>query len=389
MPRPPSLAVYLPGLAGGGAERAQVNLAPAFVERGVDVTFVLHQATGENLARVPRQAQVVSLEAGRTLGALPKLAAYLRRTRPDILISNLGHNNVLALWANKLAGEVAQVVICQQSVMTQERDEAGTWQHRALPHLYRLFSHWAARVIPVSQGVAQDLISFAGVQPQRVSVIENPVVFAAVDESNASVPHPWLRAKEHPLFVAAGRLVPTKDFGSLLRAFARLDTKLAARLMILGEGPLRGELEALASTLGVSDRVAFVGFAADPYPYFRAADALVLTSRHEGFGNVLIEAMACGTPVVSTDCPVGPAEILCGGRFGALVPLDDLPALTRAMQDVLRARPDAAALRARARDFHVDAIAERYLEVFASVAPSFRSALSPRSRESPAPPALT
>ena len=370
-----SVAIYLPNLAGGGAEVSMVRLAREFCDRGLEVTFVLHEIVGELSSQVPPRARLVSLRAGRTLAALPGLARYLRTHRPDILLSSLGHNNLAAIWARKLAGVDTAVVICQHNTLSRESSANGKWQYRILPALYRTFADEADGIVAVSRGVAEDMVSVAGLAPDRPSVIHNPVVSASMrmsDESSSADSrasgHPWFEDPGVAVFVAIGRLVPQKDFATLIRAFAQLDGDPLPRLAILGEGPLRADLEALAAELGVRDRVGLLGFVEDPQQYVRRASALVMSSVYEGFGVVLVEAMACGTPVIATDCPHGPAEILDGGRFGRLVPVCDPAALAQAMRDALAGdHPSRAALRARAAEFDVERAADRYLDLFERV----------------------
>jgi glycosyltransferase involved in cell wall biosynthesis len=388
-----SLAIYLPDLGGGGVERMRVNLAHAFIQRGIDVTFVLHQARGQNLALLPPAARVISLEASRTLAALPGLVRFLRAHRPDVLLSSLGHNNVLALCARDLARVQTRVVVCQHNALSRESKAFARWQYRILPQLYRLLLPRADAVVAVSKGVADDMSRAARLARERISVIYNPVVSPAfeVGPDGHGAPHPWFDNPATPVFVGMGRLVPQKDFPTLIRAFAALDRSLDARLMILGDGPLRAELAALAEELGVGPRVELTGFKSDPLPYLRRAAALVMSSSYEGFGNVLVEGMACGTPVISTDCPYGPAEILDNGAFGPLVPVGDAPALARAMGDVLTSRPSPDRLRARAAEFTVAPIAEQYLDVFSAVSPqvaSWRAAAGGGHQQAASPPRL-
>jgi glycosyltransferase involved in cell wall biosynthesis len=386
--------MYLPDLGGGGVERMRVNLAHAFVQRGIDVTFVLHKAQGENLALLPAAARVISLDAPRTLAALPGLVRFLRDQRPDVLMSSLGHNNVLALGARDLAGVDTKVVVCQHNALSEESRAIERWQYRILPQLYRTFLPRADAVVAVSHGVADDMARAAGVARQSISVIYNPVVSPAFEAAparpgnGAGRLHPWFDDPGTPVFIGMGRLVQQKDFATLIRAFAAVDGSHNARLMILGDGPLRGDLARLAERLGVAPRVDLAGFKENPLPYVRRATALVMSSTYEGFGNVLVEGLACGTPVISTDCPYGPAEILGHGEFGRLVPVGDAGALAEAMADVFRNRPAPERLRARADEFKVARITERYLDLFASISPrvaSWRGATAPSApRDRPA-----
>jgi glycosyltransferase involved in cell wall biosynthesis len=219
-------------------------------------------------------------------------------------------------------------------------------------------------IVAVSEGVADDLVSEVGLPRSAIRVIYNPVVTPEL-AARAEEPlvHPWLVPGSAPVLLAAGRLSAQKDFPTLLRAFARVRAARPARLIILGEGELRAQLEAQAVALGLGEDVQFPGFVENPYAYMRRAGVFVLSSAWEGFGIVLVEAMACGAPVVSTDCPVGPAEILEGGRYGPLVPIGDDGALAHAILSALDCPMDPERLRARAGDFALEKIGRQYLEV--------------------------
>ena len=357
--------MYLPNLRGGGVERMRLNLVPALEARGFEVAFVLDRAEGELLDAVPASVKVTVLGAPRTLAAAPRLAAHLRRERPDILLSGLGHNNVVALAAGRLSGASTRIVVSQHNYLSLEARAFNDPRYRVLPLLYRLALPFADGVIAVSQGVADDMAAATGLRRSRINVIHNPVVTADLAaRAAAPVGHAlakaWLDDGARPVLVAAGRLVAQKDYPTLLRAFARLRAARACRLMILGDGPLLGELRALAEALGVEDDVLFAGFMANPHPCIKRAAVLVLASRYEGFGNVLVEALAAGTPVVSTDCPAGPTEILEGGRFGRLVPVGDAGALADAVAATLDRPVDREHLSAAAKRFSAAAIADAY-----------------------------
>jgi glycosyltransferase involved in cell wall biosynthesis len=228
-----------------------------------------------------------------------------------------------------------------------------------------LFLGRAHAVVAVSEGVADDLAVRATLLRRRISVIYNPVVFPGFyDRMLEPVNHPWLAADAPPFLLAVGRLVEQKDFATLIAAFAIVVRSKNLRLIILGEGPLHDDLMARAESHGVADRVSFAGFQANPLPFMRKAAVLVMSSAYEGFGNVLVEALACGTPVVSTDCPYGPKEILESGRFGRLVPVGDKEAMAEAIIATLEHPLPKEILQARGHEFTVERSADDYLKLF-------------------------
>jgi glycosyltransferase involved in cell wall biosynthesis len=361
-----SLTIYLPDLSGGGAERLQLDLAPLFIAAGLEVTFLLNRAHGELLSQVPAEARVVSLDVPRQMGALIPVMRYLRRERPDLFVVHTEHASILAVWARALAFSASRVVVCQHNTLSAQ-GRRPSWQFRMLPFLSRLFLGWADRIVAVSAGVADDLPTSCGISRERVTVIYNGVVgrdFAF--KLAAPIDHPWFGGQV-PVIVAAGRLVAQKDFATLITAFAAVARERDVRLVVLGEGPLRPALQDLAKSLGVAERIDLTGFHENPLPYLREAALVVLSSRNEGFGMVLAEALACGTPVVSTDCPHGPAEILEHGRYGRLTPVGDAAALAEAILATLNAPPSREAMKSRGTTFTTAASAERYLDLFNDV----------------------
>lgn len=361
-PRPLSLAVYLPDLSGGGAERLHLRLASEFLSAGVQVTFLLDREGGELMEAVPSACAIKVLGVERQIKALPKLVAYLRREPPDILLCNMEHMNVMAVLARGLARAPTRIIATQHNAFS-EQIRRPSWQWRALPRIYRAVLPRADAIVTVSSGVADDLARVAGLDRGSMTVIHNGVVTSDFAERMAGEPeHPWF-SDAAPVILAMGRFVPQKDFETLIDAFGRLAPQSPARLMILGDGPLRSRMAEQIGRLGLTERVALPGFVDNPLPWLRQARLFVLSSRFEGFGNVVAESLGCGTPVVSTDCPYGPAEILGGGAYGALVPVGDPDALCGAMLAALGAEPDRAGLMERAQTFSVARCADRYLDL--------------------------
>ena len=361
---PPSICFFLPSLNAGGAERVMLNLARAFAERGLHVDMVLPKADGPYLAQVPQTVRVVDLQAPRVLASLPALVRYLRRERPAVLLSATDHANVVVLWARRLARVPDRVVVSVHSTLSITAQHAPQMRGRVMPFFVRRFYPWADKVVAVSKGVAEDLIECTGLPRERIQVIYNPVVTPEINSlAESPLDHPWFVSGKVPVVLGVGRLAAEKDFPTLIRAFARARKQRGARLVILGEGEERPNLEALIRELGLGADVALPGFVDNPYAYMARAAVFVLSSAWEGFGNVLVEAMAVGTPVVSTDCPGGPAEILDGGKYGSLVPVGDVAALAGAVSAALDKTHRAERLKRRAKEFSLERITRQYMEV--------------------------
>jgi len=388
------LAIFLRSLVGGGgAERMMVTLAGALQERGHRVDLVLARAVGNFFDEIHPEVRVVDLgvrtilpalpallrrpaegiwmlpaflppATPRVLGAIPALERYLRRERPDAMLSALNYSNLAAVWARRLAGVPTRLVVSERNTLSVRAERSSERSLRALPTMIARFYAWADAVTAVSDGVADDLARITGIPRAAITTTWNPVVSPALAAAAAEpLDHPFFRPGEPPVVLGAGKLRPQKDFGTLLDAFARLRAKRPARLVILGEGPEAGALRVRARRLGVSSDVSFEGFVANPFAYMARAAVFALSSAWEGLPAVLIQAMACGCPVASTECPSGPAEILEGGAHGPLVPVGDPGALAAAILRLLDAPTDREQLRRRAADFSVDRVAERYLAV--------------------------
>lgn len=358
-----TIALYLPSLSGGGAERVMLNLSRGFAEKGYVVDLVLARAEGPYLEDVSEGVQVVDLKAGRVLHSLPGLVRYLRKKRPATLLSALDHANIIALWAGRLSRVPTRIVISVHSALSMYSQNAASMRDRLMPLWAKLFYPWADLIIAVSQGVADDLLSSVRLSCKKVRVLYNPVVMPELkDKAGEPVFHPWFFQSEIPVILGIGRLNKVKDFPTLIKAFKFVRKSRHARLLILGEGEEQPFLERLVQQLGLHHDVQLYGFVDNPYQYLAHAAVFVSSSMHEGFGNVLAEAMACGCPVVSTDCPVGPAEILGNGEHGFLVPVGDVKALAGAIITTLDAPPDRIALKRRAADFYLDNICNKYLE---------------------------
>ena len=374
------VALFIRSLAGSGAERVVVNLANGLDGQGYRVQLVLGDATGPFLDHVSPGIEVFDLavqrkavvfdfirapgrflelratawgsRAGRIMLGVPRLARYIDAEQPDVLISALDHGNVAAVIAAKLSVYKPDVVVTQHCNLTSDVITS----RRKPGKIYALVKRYypeATAIVGVSEGVSADLTAHIPSAAERISTIYNPVVDEDLAERAREEPdHPWFASPSgEPLIVTVGKLKKQKDHATLLRALARLRQDVPARLVIFGEGPERAALEHLAEQLGIADTVSLPGFTANPFAAMARADVFVLSSTYEGLPTVLIEALACGCPVVSTDCPSGPEEILEQGRYGSLVPVGDEAALAETMRTVLQNRPCRDVLKARGQLF--------------------------------------
>jgi glycosyltransferase involved in cell wall biosynthesis len=362
--RPGSVALFF-AAKGGGVQRGRVTIANALRERGLAVTCVLPEAKGPFLEQLAPSVTLVDLKTRRPHTLVRRLARYLRTERPAALIVSQQHAIVAALLARRLAGVDVPLTAIQHNTLSelcaQSRRRTVRW---LLPWAARFLFRFADQVCAVSAGVARDLAAVTGLPLGAIRVVYNPTVRPEIAELAAqNSGHPWLDAKDRPVVLGAGNLIPIKDFGLLIRAFAQVRRTRPARLVILGEGDERPGLERLSRELGVAADVDLPGFTPNPYAFMARADLFVLSSRVEGMPNTVIEALACGCPVVATDCPSGPAEILENGRYGPLVPVGDDAALAAAIEASLEAVPDREELRRRAADFSVERAVDRYLDL--------------------------
>ena len=376
----PRIALFVADLEGGGAQRKMVTLANAFAERGYPVDLAAAEASGVLLDQLGPGVRLLPMAGAwarapwfrakkrrRVLSCAPRLARYLRREQPAVLMSTSHSVNVTASVAAWLARAPTRLVLRIDSLLSRSPELAGTrGQKRRLRRARRFFAR-ADRIIAISRGVGEDLLEQIEFPRERLTAIHNPIQLVDL-EKNALKPHPhlWLTSPVPPVVLSVGRLVEQKDFPTLLRAFARVRAQMDARLLILGEGVLRDELTELIRELDLEPDVDLPGFDPNPAAAMARANVFVLSSAWEGFGNVIVEAMACGCPVVSTDCPSGPSEILDGGRFGPLVPVGDDAALASAILATLEQPTPSDLLIERAGDFAVDRVAARYLEVLLS-----------------------
>jgi glycosyltransferase involved in cell wall biosynthesis len=333
------VALFVSSMQGGGAQRTMLKLANGIAARGYAVDLVLARAEGPYLNEVDPRVRILDLAASRVLLSLPGLIRYLRRERPGAMVSALNYVNIVALWARALARVPTRLVISERNTISLSAQRSARRRERWVGRLAGVFYRWADAVVAVSSGVGDDLARVTKLPPGRIRVIYNPVVTPELAErARMPLDHPWFQDGEPPVVLGVGRLTEQKDFSTLIRAFARIRARREARLLILGDGPLRAQLQELAGSLGLGGEASLPGFEPNPYAYMSRASVFVLSSRWEGLPGALIEALYCGPRVVATDCPSGPREILAAGNYGQLVPVGDDAAMAEAIERALEGR---------------------------------------------------
>ena len=358
-----SIAILLPDLRGGGAERVMVNLAQEFARLGHRVELVLLRAEGEFLSEARATFSVVTLGVNRFRAVPWSLSRYLRKRKPDVLIANMWPLTAAAVSGRALSRYRCWLVLVEHATLTNQYRSWGRLTRLMMGLSIAVTYRCADVVAAVSKGVANDTAGLARLPRERVVVVYNPVRKRppASAKALASVTSLWNCVVGRRI-LTVGSLKDQKNHPLLLRAFAKISCP-DNKLMLLGQGDREPILRALAAELGISDRVIFAGFHADPSPFYATADLFVLSSDYEGLPTVLIEALSFGLPVVSTDCPSGPAEILDHGRYGTLVSVGDAAALACAMDEALSRPHDREALKRRARDFDPEKAAAAYLNL--------------------------
>lgn len=356
------IALFIPSLGGGGAEKMMVKLANYFVDQGLEVDLILVRKSGVYLDTVHEQVNIIDLKSTRTLTSLPNLVLYLRKNQPKAILSALSHANIICIIAKKISRTKCVTVLSQRNIASNQLNT----------NIKNFFSlkllTWAYNssdaIVAISEGVKEDLVAKLGINRNLVHTIYNPAYPSDVNIDNLIKPlHPFFHLQDKPqIIIAVGRLEPVKDFATLIKAYSLIYNKINTRLIILGQGSELNYLIELTEKLNLSDFVSFPGFVEEPYSFMKYSDLFVSTSKSEGFGNVVVEAMACGTPVVATDCPSGPAEILEGGLWGSLVPIGDFEKLADTILQSLSmdCKPNVTE---RARQFSIDKIASQYYQL--------------------------
>jgi glycosyltransferase involved in cell wall biosynthesis len=363
-PKKKLITIFISFSGQGGVERMVCNLAQGFLDMDYEVDMVLARAGGEHLGSIPEGVRQVRLGTRHTFSALPAFTAYLRREKPSVLLAAKDRAIKVAVVARFLArsntflvGRIGTTV--SAALEGRHPLKRFSW-FLGIRSFYRLTDH----IVAVSEGVAKDVIRITSLPPGRVTTIRNPVVTPGLYKLAAEpVSHPWFQDTRIPVIIGIGRLTKQKDFSTLIRAFAKVRREKECRLLVLGDGKQLPELKTLAAKLKVENDIDLPGFLANPYSVLSKCSLFVLSSRWEGSPNALTEALALGIPVVSTDCPSGPREILNDGEFGRMVPVGDVDSMAAAISRTLDAPPESDYLREAVKEYEVRNSAISYLKV--------------------------
>jgi len=365
-----TIAIFIPNANYGGAQKVIINLIQEFSKQDISIDLLLGKAEGIYFNQIPKTINIVDLDSSRLIKTLPKLIDYLKKNKPDVLMSTPAVANVIAAIAQKISGISTKLILREAIHYSTEtanvsfKKQPTFWiALRLVPLLYP----WADKIIAVNPKVAEDIAKVTNISSDKIYPINNPTITLNVlEKSKEPIQESWfqeINRDKNYIILGVGRLANQKDFPTLIKGFAMMRKQYQAKLIILGEGENRYQLESLISDLNLTTDVIMPGFVSNPYAYMAKASVFVLSSVWEGSPNTLIEAMACGTPVVSTDCLSGPREILENGKYGKLVKVRDYEALADAIIQTLTSENNRDFLRERAKDFSVSDIAQEYLQV--------------------------
>ncbi len=357
------IAVLIPTMAGGGAERVFLNLIKGFVREGVNVDLLLLDKEGSYVNEIPNEVRIIELEGGRVIKMVPSLIRYLKSAKPMSLLVAMNYVNVIAIIAKFIARSETKVVITEHNNRSIAASNNRGPISSITKLLMKIFYPYADEIVAVSNGVADDLVDYASIARAKITTIYNPVITdELIEKSKESVDHEWFNSNV-PVVIGVGRLNKQKGFDVLIKAFELVRKEIKAKLIIFGEGEQRHELQNLIKNKNLGEDILLYGFVSNPYKYMRNANLYVLSSNFEGLPTVLIEALACDTPVISTDCPSGPQEILAGGKFGTIVEVGNSEELANAIVGHLRSDMDLTKSDEHQKKFKSSFVTKEYLKL--------------------------
>lgn len=367
MARKKKILFFIYQMGAGGAARTLLNILNHIDRENFEPILVTLNFEGSYEKFLKQDIKFIKLSTNRLRKSIWPLAKIIRQERPDLIFSTIPVYNTVATLARMLSFTRTKGIVREAAYL------GGDWKTKVKLRLFGLLYRTSERVIALSEGVKQNLINRYGIAERKITVIYNPIDLKQIEYQiqSGKLPseHELIFQRAEKTIVTAGRLVPEKDQATLLKAFANVRKQIDAQLIILGEGELKKTLVKQADTLNIADKVHFAGFVNNPYIYFKRADLFVLSSLNEGFGHVLVEALAAKVPVLSTACKPGALEVLANGEYGTLVPLRDAHQMSEKMYDLLMLSDDAKEAITtkgyeRAKMFSVEKIVRQYEQVF-------------------------
>lgn len=357
---------FFPGtLSLGGIGKLFINLIEDYSSKGIPVDIFLTKKEGVFLNQIPNNVRIFEGK-GRASNSILEFIKYLRNEKPSAVISAREYLNIINIICCMITLNRTKAVVSLHTNQSTEDKYNKNINKSGYKNIYfialaKILYKIPSKIIAVSEGVADDFAYRMGINRNNIKVIYNPVYKALSSESEYNDPvYKKFIEKSDRYIIGVGRLTHQKDFFTLIKSFSIVKAKHNVSLLILGEGPLRSELQDLIHKLGLSQSILLLGYVSNPLYYIKRASLLVVSSQYEGFGNVLVEALGVGTPVVSTDCPSGPSEILEQGKYGKLVPVGDAVEMSNAIIETLMHEHDSSSLIKRAKDFEVSTIGNQY-----------------------------
>lgn len=352
------IAIFVNDLTVSGLSRTAINLSDGFEQLGYNVDLLLVSAKGDLHSSVPEHINIVELGSGK-FELRRSMLAYLKEESPDRLYSITAH--YIPLQTVALSSTNVSLYLIQGTIRSGRT--LGLKKYLKYRIMENLFFHYAKGVIATSESVAKDISDFAPVPYDKIEIVGNPVDIKQIEKSSSKTANHRFYQDDMPLILGAGHLRELKDYSTLIESMETVLRDIDANLLILGEGSQRESLLELARSLGIEDNVDIIDFVNDPYPYMRGASVFAHPSQSEGFGNVIVEALACGTPTVVTDCPGGPSEIVNNTDYGGVIPVGDPQLLAEEILRLLNNPPSSAKAVSRAEDYSITSITERYEEI--------------------------
>lgn len=356
------IAFILASFNVGGVEKNTLRLAKAMLDKGYEVDLLVIRNEGIYKSNVDSRINVICLNKNSALRSIRSIAKYLKHTQPAALISAKDYINLVVLISKLLVNVGTKIIISVRTNLTTELKHMTLLNRVIMTVMIKLLYPFADYIVTVSKGVAKDLRKILKIKNENIKVIYNPIVDNEITEKlNQKLD--VSKYGNSKIVVSVGRLEVQKDYPTLIKAFKFVLNEVNSFLLILGEGKEREKIENLIEKLGLNDNVELIGNTDNPYMYMAASDLLVLSSKWEGFGNVIAEALAVGTPVVSTDCPSGPSEILDGGEYGILVPTENPEELAKGILNAFKKDWDKNELIQRSKEFTVEKAAQKYSDL--------------------------